>query len=162
MDTERLNQWMTLIANIGVIIGVVILAIEIRLTRDAVISATYQARAAAVQEWDWNLAESTNVSEAIMNFDQSRDQNVLSEIDQFRLNQINLATFNRLDNFYYQYELGLVSQEMYEHAFHAEMTVQIPRMVSANLFEHPYVKLALRPSFRLEIEKYLDGGLFIN
>ena len=162
MNTEKLNQWFTLIANIGVIFGIVILAVEIRLTRDAMISATYQARAAAVQEWDWNIADSTNVSEAIMNFAQAGGSDSLSAADQFRIEQISLATFNRLDNFFYQYELGLISEEIYRHAFHVEMSVQIPRMVAANFFEHPYVKLALRPSFRQEIEKYIDGELFVH
>ena len=159
MDNVSLNRWLTLIANIGVIVGIVILAIEIRLARDAVIGATYQARATAVQQWDWNLAQSGEVSESILNFMNTEDPSDLAEIDRFRINQINLATFNRLDNFFYQYELGLISQEIYEHEFHAEMTVQIPRLVAMNLFEQPYVKLALRPSFRQEIEKYVDGDL---
>ena len=30
MDTDRLNRWLTLVANLGVIVGIVILAIEIR------------------------------------------------------------------------------------------------------------------------------------
>jgi hypothetical protein len=39
---ERLNQWIALAANLGVIIGVVVVAYEIRVNTNAVRSATYQ------------------------------------------------------------------------------------------------------------------------
>ena len=149
MNAEKWNQWVTLFANLGVIAGILILALEIRLTRDSTVSAAYQARAVAVQDWDWKLADSTGVSETIMKF--ASDPGSLTDLDQFRLEQISLATFNRLDDFFYQYELGLISEEIYEHAFKAEMTVQVPRLVALGTLEHPYVKIAMRPSFAREI-----------
>ena len=165
MNFERLNHWLTLVANVGVVAGIIFLAYEIRLTRDALVGATYQQRTTAVENWDYNIADSTYVSQAIRNYEQALAQGddfeSLSDDDKFRLTSITVATFNRLDNFFYQYELGLVSEEMYEHAFHAEMTVQVPRFVALNLFDHPYIKLALRPSFREEIEKYVDADLVI-
>ena len=161
MNFERLNHWLTLVANVGVVAGIIFLAYEIRLTRDALVGATYQQRTTAVENWDYNIADSDNVSQAIMNYQQSGEFASLSEEDKFRLTSLGLAAFHRLDNFFYQYELGLIDQEIYEHEFHAEMTVQIPRFVDMNLFENPYVELALRPSFKEEIEKYTDSDLIV-
>ena len=159
MKTKQWNQWATLFANIGVIAGILILAIEIRLMRDSMISSAYQARTVAVQDWDFKLADSAAVSESIMRF--TTDPETLTDLDYFRLEQISLATFNRLDDFFYQYELGLISEEIYKHAFRAEMTVQIPRLAALGLFDHPYVRMAMRPSFKREIQKYLDSELVL-
>ena len=40
MDTDRLNRWLTLIANIGVIIGIVFLALEIQQANRIAIAST--------------------------------------------------------------------------------------------------------------------------
>ena len=40
MDTDRLNRWLTLIANIGVIVGIAFLAIEIRQANRIAIAST--------------------------------------------------------------------------------------------------------------------------
>ncbi len=37
---ERLNQWLTLVANFGVVIGIVFLAYEMRLNTNAMLSPT--------------------------------------------------------------------------------------------------------------------------
>ena len=49
---ERLNQWMTLIANIGVLAGIVFLAYEIRVNTDAVRSSTYAAYVETADSWN--------------------------------------------------------------------------------------------------------------
>ena len=40
IDTDRLNRWLTLIANIGVIVGIAFLAIEIRQANRIAIAST--------------------------------------------------------------------------------------------------------------------------
>jgi hypothetical protein len=47
---EKLNQWMTLAANVGVLIGIVFLAYEIRQNTDAVHAQTREAIMAEAQE----------------------------------------------------------------------------------------------------------------
>ena len=46
---DRLNQWMTLAANVGVLIGIIFLAYEIRQNTDAVHAQTREAILAAGQ-----------------------------------------------------------------------------------------------------------------
>lgn len=45
MDTDKLNRWMTLIANIGVLIGIIFLAIEIRQNTEITRAQITQSRA---------------------------------------------------------------------------------------------------------------------
>jgi hypothetical protein len=47
---EKLNHWMTLAANVGVLIGIIFLAYEIRQNTDAVHAQTREAIMAAAQE----------------------------------------------------------------------------------------------------------------
>ena len=151
MNTEKINQWLTLSANIGVVAGIVFLGYELRLTRDALVGATYQQRTNMVENWDFSIANYAAVG----------DFAELSAEDKARLEGISVAAFNRMDNFYYQYELGLLSEEMYQHAFQAEMAMHVPRWVDMDLFNHPYVKRALRPTFQQEIMKYVDSELHV-
>jgi len=48
---ERVNQWLALIGNIGVIAGIFFLAYEIQANIDAVRSATYQAYNESTFSW---------------------------------------------------------------------------------------------------------------
>jgi hypothetical protein len=165
MKKIDLGQTITILANVGVIAGIAFLAYEIRLTRSALVGTTYQQRTTSVENWDFNIANSDNIARAIMNNAEAVANGdgfeSLSEEDKFRLRSISVATFNRLDNYFYQYELGLISEEMYQHSFAAEMAVQVPRFVEMGTFDNPYVRGALRPSFQQEIEKYLDAELVI-
>ena len=43
MNTEKLNHWLALIANIGVLVGIIFLVIEIRQNTDALYAETNQA-----------------------------------------------------------------------------------------------------------------------
>ena len=158
---DKLNNWLGLVANLGVVAGIVFLAYEIRLTRDALVGATYQQRTEMVEAWDFNIANSDHVFAAIGKYAEAGAFKDLPKEDQARIEGISIAAFNRMDNFYYQYELGLMSEEMYRHAFQAEMAMHVPRWVDMDLFNHPYVKRALRPSFQQEVSKYADAELNI-
>ena len=48
---ERINQWLTLVANLAVIAGILFLAYEIEQNTDAVRSATYAAYADTLKSW---------------------------------------------------------------------------------------------------------------
>ena len=55
---ERLNQWMMLVANIGVVAGIFFLGFELQQTSDAINAQTYQSRAEASRQQMWELADS--------------------------------------------------------------------------------------------------------
>ncbi len=50
MNAEKLNSWLGVLAYIGVLVSIKFLALEVRQTRDAVMGATYLARASGLKK----------------------------------------------------------------------------------------------------------------
>ena len=159
MDNNRLNRWLTLLANIGVLVGLVLLILELRQTNDAILGATYQARTETVENWDKWLAETESVRTAILNY-RGSDFQSLSREDQFILFELSIASFNRLDGLFYQYELGLLDEQYYSYMFKAEMAANVPRWKDAGLLETEYYQTGARPSFQNEVNKYVNRDLW--
>ena len=158
MDSDRLNKWLTFGANLGVLVGLVLLVLELRQTNDAILGATYQARTEVVEDWDKWLAETDSVRAAILNYRDS-DFLSLSKEDQFILFELSLASFNRLDGLFYQYELGLLDEQYYSYMFKAEMAANVPRWRDAGLLDSEFYQTGARPSFQNEVNKFIKGDL---
>ena len=50
MNLEKVNHWLTLLANVGVLVGIVFLVIEVRQNTEAIYGQSRQAIYAGVQE----------------------------------------------------------------------------------------------------------------
>ena len=156
MNAEKLNSWLGVTANIGVVVGIIFLALEVRQTRDAVMGATYQARASAQEEWGKWFAESDHIVHAVLRYSQSEFSSLSAE-DQTRITSATEAALHKMDGIHYQYELGLVSEEYYETTFNQMMSVWAPRWNDTGVLDGG--RVTLRPSFREEVEKHLDAEL---
>jgi hypothetical protein len=127
MDAERANQWLTLIANIGVVAGIIFLAIEIRQNTESqnefvrVAQANaYQARAFAASSTWSAFASSPEVIEAMVTFDDAGGMDsarealtAISAQDRLRMSFIALAQVAILDNNFYQYRQGYLDVDRY-------------------------------------------------
>ncbi len=156
MKAEKLNSWLGVLANIGVLVGIIFLALEVRQTRDAVMGATYLTRANAQEQWLMFIADSDHLSPAVQRYSEA-DYSTLSADDRARLKTAVEAPLHRLDSIFYQYELGLVTEEYYASTFSQMMSVWVPRWKDTGILDSGWV--TLRPSFRKEVEKYLDDEL---
>ena len=154
-----LGQALTVMANLGVIAGLFFVALEVRQTRDAVMGATYMARASAQEDWGKWVAESEHILHSAMRWGEA-DFRTLSEEDQFRLYNALEAAFLNLDGVFYQYELGLMPEDYYRTTFAGLMKVWVPRWKESGFLEHGW--MIPRPSFQAEIEKYLDEPLALD
>ena len=63
MDVEKINSWLTLTANVGVVIGLIFLGIELQQSRLATEAATIQTRFTEIQESNQNFALSDYLPE---------------------------------------------------------------------------------------------------
>lgn len=153
-----LGQAITILANIGVIAGLVFVALEVQQTRDAVLGATYLARASAQEEWGKWVADSEFIVHAAGRWSTS-DFSELSAEDQARLLAAVEAAFHRMDGIYYQYELGLLPEDYYTTTFRRLMEVWVPRWSASGFLERGWV--IPRPTFQAEIDKYLDDPLLV-
>ena len=50
MESDRLNRWLTLAANVGVLAGLIFLVVEIRHTNDLARADAYRSRGTEIQE----------------------------------------------------------------------------------------------------------------
>ena len=66
MNSESVNRWLALTVNLSVVAGIILLALELRQTNDAILAATYQERANSGMEWEKFIADSEYVAPAIL------------------------------------------------------------------------------------------------
>jgi hypothetical protein len=157
MDSNRWNQWLSLAANVGVVLGLILVALELRQTRDAALGATYQNRSMINMEWSKWVAESDYIAPMIQQTRAGGRESLTADQEQ-RSQSTMLAAIHRLDGFFYQYELGLLEQDYYESVFRAEMRTWVPRWRETGMLEPPWTDY-MRPSFREEVQKYLDEAV---
>ena len=158
MKKTDLGNTLGILANVGVIAGIVFLALEVRQTRDAVLGATYLTRATAQEDWGKWIADSEYIVHASSRWAET-DFTQLSAEDQQRLLAAVEAAFHRMDGIYYQYELGLLPQEYYETTFDQLMRVWVPRWNQSGFLSRGWI--VPRPSFQIEIDKYWDDPLLV-
>ena len=111
MKLSDLNEWLTLAANLGVLAGIVFLALEIQQNTDAVRSSTIQGitnvsmdvlRAYAA---DHDLAELRLKGEA--------DPSSLSEVEAFQYFSHNRQYWLHFQNVYLQHQLGVLGDDLW-------------------------------------------------
>ncbi len=156
MNREQRKDILELVGFVAIVASLIFLALEVRQTREAVLGATYLARASAQEEWGKYIAESDHAVEVIVRYGES-DISELSAVDQERLYSLVEAAFHRMDGIYYQYELGLLTDEYYESTFNNLMSVWVPRWKDTGFLDRGWV--VPRPSFQAEIDKHLDDLL---
>ena len=112
MDNDRLNRWLTLGANFGVLIGLLLLVAEIRQTNAI-------ARAEAINEMTQNsytILQMYRDSRNITALD--RVSNVgweeLTHEEQLLLSSVESMFMSHVQNAYYQHKLGIYDDEQFE------------------------------------------------
>lgn len=155
MKKIDLGQSLGIAANIGVILGIVFLAIEIRQAGQAIAGSAYQARALAMMARQDMVADSDNLGDAL--FMSARGE-TLDERERGRIYSSYLGAYFRIDGLFYQYELGLLPDDYYENVFDAEMRLWLPRWIEFGVMETVCTNGFIRPTFHAEILKYTDSG----
>lgn len=128
MHADKVNQWLTLIANISVVAGIVFLAVEIRQNTESQEESMRLARANAYQERAFSAASrwATNASSpeliaAIVAFETAGGLDnseaalaALSRSDYWHIYHNMLGEIAHLDNNLYQYKEGYLDADRYE------------------------------------------------
>jgi len=82
LDSERLNRWVSLGANVGVLVGIFLLAIELQQNNQLLEDEARRARAASAQETWTILAENGELAEL---FTKDINRESLSQVESLRL-----------------------------------------------------------------------------
>ncbi len=112
MKADSLNRWLTLSANIGVVIGLILLLIELDQNSDLVRAQIHQARSDAHVGHRLNDVESEHWMPIMMKLREHGYPWDITSIDAltpeelFRFRNYSAARHTDLDNLHYQYQQG--------------------------------------------------------
>lgn len=128
MELEKLNHWLTLLANLGVIAGIVFLAVELRQNNEMMRAQTRSQLAEEVTELFTANMNDQAYAEVLLRGNKGEE---LSEIEQYQYTRHRSAWLWYWNNVAYQYQIGLYDEN--------EFTRQIS-VIRGDIDERPGMK----------------------
>ena len=113
MNSEKLNRWLTLLANIGVVIGLALLIYELRLSQNLAETEAAVRRLDQIQVAQVELATSEFLA-AIRVKAQSEGVESLTSVELFKLQQWENSVRLRMRSQYIEYVRGYLDQDTAE------------------------------------------------
>ena len=131
---DRVNKWLTLTANIGIVTGLIFLAIELNQNNVLMKANAYQERSDDLIEISAMIVESDVLSSAVAKIDFRRQ---ICKPDELRLDDLTaqelavlrellLAQLFRLQNLDRQYHFGLLDSEYHRMAVIGRLQLYLP------------------------------------
>jgi len=152
MKKIDLGQTISVVANIGVIAGIVFLGYELRQTQMAIQSQAFQARALDAMDWDLEMAKDENLRKIQYQLDSGEfDPNSLTEAErQVAFYLLDAARLD-VDNEHYQYENGFLDPGFYNG-------VTVPMIKDYAPIWRDFGIGEGRPEFRREVDRILTDA----
>ncbi len=109
MNIDRLNPWLSLIANLGVLIGIIVVAVELQQTQTAMQADTSTVRAQMAIEHQ-NISRANNLPELRI---KAAKGDELSAEEITRAKEWYDFMLRYFENLHYQNELGVLDNEIW-------------------------------------------------
>lgn len=158
MDYDKLNRWLSLVANFGVLIGLFLLIVEIDQNSDLVRAQIHQARSDEHIAARMAVADSDHFLAAMLKFEQAGGFGDFASIDQLsplearRIREFLIARHQDYDNLEFQYQQGYLDQEYYDYRIAPSIRFFAPWWERLGIFD----AVSRRPSFQKEIDRLLS------
>lgn len=155
---ERLNQWLTLLSNLGVIAGIVFLGLEIQQNNAAINAQNYQSRADAVLDLSLVIMDSEHFAPLLAEMGGDLFPSDLSKLaklstgDRLRMTAYYQWLRTAIDNQLYQYSNGLIDEGFVNNATRPAMQTFTPIWEQLNLLG------PVGPAFLEEAAPYRSSG----
>ena len=117
MDSDRLNRWLTLIANFGVVIGLFLLIAEVNHASKLAEVDAYQTRIRDIQELNLQLATSDSLADILSKAD-SEGVEALSPSEFTRARAWYSTIMRGMQGQYYQYQNGFLDRASVDRTLH--------------------------------------------
>ena len=111
MDADKMNRWLALGANIGVLVGIVLLIVELGQNRAMVAAQTRHAISEQYVNFNYATLSDPEIADIIIRVVVGDD---LSPQERLRYQFRNRAWFDIAQNSHYQYRQGLFDDDEYE------------------------------------------------
>ena len=157
MTGEVVNRWLTVGANFGVLIGLILLLLELNQNSDLLRAQIHQSRSDAQIEGRLSLADAEFLLPAMEKLAAAGGLTDLAALDQ--LTPIELARFTHYlvskhqdyDNLFYQYQHGYLDEEFYRYSVEPSIRIAASWWRKLKIFESS----GRRPSFNAGIERIM-------
>jgi len=110
VESDQVNRWLTLIANFGVLLGLLLLVYEIRQNHEMTRAQTRNEIAANEVDRLNFLAGNDELVDLLI---RSNTEELLDEADRIKIRFLRYGAFRQWENNYYQYRMGLFDEEQY-------------------------------------------------
>lgn len=150
LDFRRLNRWLTLIANVGVLVGIMLVAVELNQSSQMMRSQTRNEISQATLDLLNYTATNRELSDAIVRADRGEE---LSATEWFMVGSRNEAVLRHWENIHYQFRQGLYDQSEFDASLATFSTI---------LSEQPALMEAwcvTKSSYSVEFAKQLQSLL---
>ncbi len=111
MNLDKLNQWLSLVANLGVMVGIIFLVVELSQNTQALNANAIQNSTQIAREYVMMLSQDPDVVRITMTHDLSE----LSDIDRRRAFWINRSLNTGIMGLYRLWRLGILPDEDWEN-----------------------------------------------
>lgn len=108
MESDRLNRWLTLGANVAVLVGIVLLIYELQQNREMMRAQTRNEISSRLVDIQMTVASSPQLADTLV---RGRSGDELSPAEQLQFANRNVAMYRYWENVHYQYRLGLYDEE---------------------------------------------------
>jgi hypothetical protein len=108
MDADRLNKWLTLGANLGVLAGIILLILELDQNREAIQAQTRNDISQGAIGVVSLAIDNPHLAEVIVRYNRGEE---LSDSEQYILDSRSEIIFRYFENVHYQYRLGTYDED---------------------------------------------------
>ncbi len=156
MNADSVSKWLTLTTNIGVVIGLILLLVELDQNSDLVRAQIHQARSDAHVGHRLNDVESKHWTPIMLKLQEHGYPSDIASIDAlspeelYRFKDYIAARHTDLDNLHYQHQQGYLDEEYYEYKVAYAIQRMAPYWEKLNVF-----RTNVRPNFAAEIERIM-------
>ena len=152
MDTKKINNWLSLIANFAVVIGIFALVAEINHASKLSEVAAYQSRMRDIQELNLQEALSETLSDILVKLDNEGIESLTPA--EFRRARAWYSTILRgMQGQYYQYQQGFLDRESIDQTLDDIVGLFYQKWVEFNLLGKIEIK-----EWRAEIKNRMIGA----
>ena len=107
MDSDRVNRWFTLVTNLGVLIGIILLGVELNQNRDMMRAQTRNELSQGVLELLGSLVENKELADVMVRANNGEE---LTPTEVYIVGTQAERVFRYWENVHYQYRQGMYDE----------------------------------------------------